>query len=129
MKGFRQTTSPLPLTPRLLELHSLPRFCIFRYLQVDLMVLYSVSALTAQGGITPQQMDSIILESIVGSNDAMINSGVAAYLNAVHIGLVRLLFQIVLMTTVDKTLKCERILLQYRPYIGQNTVRFQFLGS
>lgn len=53
------------------------------------MVLYSVSALTAQGGVTPQQMETIILESIVGSNEAMENSGVAAYLNAVHIGLVR----------------------------------------
>lgn len=53
------------------------------------MVLYSVSALIAQGGITPQQMETVILESLVGTNEAMVNSDVTVYMNPVHIGLVR----------------------------------------
>lgn len=58
--------------------------------QIDVMVLYSVSALTTLGGITPQQMETVILESLVGTNQAMVNSGVSAYMNPVHVGLVRL---------------------------------------
>lgn len=58
-------------------------------LQIDVMVLYSVSALITLGGITPQQMETVILEGLVGTNEAMMNSGVSAYFNPVHIGLVR----------------------------------------
>ena len=53
------------------------------------MVLYSVSALTTLGGITPQQMETIILESLTGTNQAMVNSEVSVYMNPVHVGLVR----------------------------------------
>lgn len=53
------------------------------------MVLYSLSALTALGGITPEQMDTIIIESLEGTNQAMVNSDVPVYMNPVHIGLVR----------------------------------------
>ena len=57
--------------------------------QIDVMVFYSISALTALGGITPQQMETIILESLEGTNQAMINSGVSLHMNPVHVGLVR----------------------------------------
>ena len=57
--------------------------------QIDVMVFYSISALTALGGITPQQMETIILESLTGTNQAMVNSEVSVYINPVHVGLVR----------------------------------------
>ena len=57
------------------------------------MVLYSVSALITLGGITPQQMETIILAGLVGTNQALVNSEVSAYMNPVHIGLVRLKIQ------------------------------------
>lgn len=52
------------------------------------MVLYSRSALDTSG-ITAQQMETIILESLVGTNQAFVNSKVSASVNPVHIGLVR----------------------------------------
>lgn len=54
------------------------------------MVLYSAQALTALGGITSQQMETIICESLVGTNKAFTNSEVSVYFNPVHIGVVRL---------------------------------------
>lgn len=58
-------------------------------LQIDVMVLYSDLAMTTLGGITSQQLETIILDSLAGTNQAMINSGISAYINPVFIGLVR----------------------------------------
>lgn len=53
------------------------------------MVLYSSTGLAILGGITSQQMETVIAESIVESNQALDNSEVSAYLNPVLIGPVR----------------------------------------
>lgn len=53
------------------------------------MVLYSGPALATLGGITSQQMETIIAESIAESNQALINSAISAHFNPVHIGPVR----------------------------------------
>lgn len=53
------------------------------------MVLYDDAALATLGDITPNQMETIIAEGIVESNQALANSEVSAYLNPVHIGPVR----------------------------------------
>lgn len=53
------------------------------------MILYDDPALATLGGITSNQMETIIAESIVESNQALTNSEVSAYLNPVHIGPVR----------------------------------------
>ena len=52
------------------------------------MVLYSIASLTSLGEITHGQMETIILEGLVGTNEAFINSEVSARFNPVHIGLV-----------------------------------------
>ena len=57
--------------------------------QIDVMVLYSVASLTTLGGITPAQMETIILEGLVGTNEAFVNSEVSVRFDPVHIGLVR----------------------------------------
>lgn len=58
-------------------------------MQIDVMVLYSDLAMTTLGGVTPQQLETIILDSLAGTNQAMVNSGISAYINPVFIGLVR----------------------------------------
>ena len=57
--------------------------------QIDVMVLYSVASLVTMGVITPAQMETIILEGLVGTNEAFVNSEVSVYFNPVHIGQVR----------------------------------------
>eukprot|EP00904_Undaria_pinnatifida_P008017 jgi/Undpi1/4345/HiC_scaffold_17.g07711.m1 len=54
--------------------------------EIDVMVLYSVASLVTMGVITPAQMETIILEGLVGTNEAFVNSEVPVYFNPVHIG-------------------------------------------
>lgn len=53
------------------------------------MILYSDTALGTLGGITSQQMETIIAEGLADSNQALINSEIPAYFNPVYIGPVR----------------------------------------
>ena len=57
--------------------------------QIDVMVLYTEAARAVLGGVTHQQMITTIVESLVWTNQAFINSEVAVRFKAVLIGPVR----------------------------------------
>lgn len=75
--------SRTPFSPRCVLTQSRPTG------QIDVMVLYSESALATLGGIAPAQMETIILEGLVGTNEAFVNSEVSVRFKPVHIGPVR----------------------------------------
>ncbi|CAM9617644.1 unnamed protein product, partial [Laminaria digitata] len=57
--------------------------------QIDIMMLYSDEARTLLGGISTEQMETTIAESLVRTNAAFLNSELALSVNVVYIGEVR----------------------------------------
>lgn len=71
---------PLPVSPFVTV------GCRAFFVQIDVMVLYTETGLSWAGGVSPEQMETMIVESMVWTNEAFVNSELALQFNIVHMG-------------------------------------------